>query len=461
MADQETPASLRRGWTSLRRDLLFLPRLEGLTVTAEKVALEAVEFVRIAPSDQVVVTAEAPHVTTDDVRDYPDWSDAEEDQQAMWALAGRQIEGSRTTETCPDCGGGKRLTCDHCGGAGRVTCTSCSGSGQTSCSSCGGSGGRHVSRTETDAQGNSTTTMEWESCSSCGGSGQDRCSWCWGSGSVTCSTCSGSGEVTCTTCSPRGTVDRYIRRTFVASTVATRLLPVSLPGYPHPVGLSKGHVTVQARCTVTPYDAVADRSLLAERQVEHPPARLFFIRPAVVELHSVTDPRTGALAATFIDGEPEPILTLHNTVQDPQWSPDQERSRAMLAFLLYAASILVLGGAIAAGPLFPAVPPAWLIGGGAGAALLAAGGGWLLYRGPVRAFRTAFLDLRCARHGARAPLRCPHCAQDLCAECAAPVARCPQCGGIIARAATHVVEDGRWVEASGARAAAAGEVEEG
>jgi hypothetical protein len=50
--------------------------------------LEAIEFVRVAPIDEEVMVPAAPDVSADDVRAYPGWSAADEDQQRMWALVG-------------------------------------------------------------------------------------------------------------------------------------------------------------------------------------------------------------------------------------------------------------------------------------------------------------------------------------------------------------------------------------
>lgn len=87
--------------------------------------------------------------------------------------------------------------CRECSGSGRVSCSFCLGRGRTTCPWCGGSGSvmRTVTRTETDAQGVTTTRTEMvnESCSCIGG--QVTCSSCGGSGHKTCSSCNGSGRI--------------------------------------------------------------------------------------------------------------------------------------------------------------------------------------------------------------------------------------------------------------------------
>jgi hypothetical protein len=438
MSEQEAPGPLRKRWSALRNTVLFVPELDQLTVTPSECHHEAVEFVRVAPEDEEVMVPEAPHVSSIDVASYSAWSADEDDQLRMWNLAGSAIAGNKVTRTCPECEGTRRLTCSRCHGRGWVDCTWCHGSGHRSCSSCGGAGGRHVSSTSTNADGSTTTTSNWERCGSCGGDGRQRCMSCMGTGRDRCSRCGGMGEVTCETCCEAGTVDYYIRRTFVARTVETVVLPVQLPGFPEPVVLSPAHVHLHERERPVPFDSVADRVRLEERRVAVPGARLFFERQATTRAHAVRDPHTAQTAATFIDGEPEPILTLHRTVADPSWTPDRERRKSLWAFYLYLMAPLVTVGVIVAGQ-------PW-IGAGLGVASLA--GALWLNRNPVQAFRRAFVSLQCKRHSQAAPMRCPECRADLCQDCLTPSVRCPECGHTVTEAVTHLLEDGRWVDAT-------------
>lgn len=435
MAEHQAAPGLRKRWSALRDDLVFLPKLDRMTVETQECELDVVEFVRVAPRDEEVMVPVAPDVPTADVRAYSDWSDKEEDQQKMWALTGTAIAGNRVTRACPHCGGSRRVTCDRCGGDGRVICGWCSGSGHRHCTSCGGSGRHTHTHTTTNPDGSTSTSTEWEICGSCGGSGRTMCMSCLGSGRVTCGSCGGSGEVTCDTCSPQGTVDVYIRRSFVEATVQTHILPVSLPEYPGPVTLPEGCVEIQPRDAATPFDSEADRAELNRRGIQQADSRIFFVRKASVTVHTVRDTRTGELSATFIDGEPEPILTVHCTTADPDWTPDRERYKALGASILYAVGPLTLGGFILNGQA--------LIGIGAAAAALT--GAFLLNRHPGRAFRMAFADVRCPRHYRTVTIRCPGCGKDLCHECLLPSVRCPLCGEVVSRAVTHLIEDGRWV----------------
>lgn len=401
--------------------------------------LDAVEFVRVEPADEELIAPAAPNVPVDDVRAYAGWSAAEEDQLQMWALVGTSIEGNRMTRRCPDCKGDKRVTCGKCQGGGKVACTWCSGSGYQGCSNCGGSGGRMVTRTSTNADGTNATVTESESCMSCGGSGRSRCMPCLGSGRETCHTCGGAGDVTCETCSPEGTVDYFMRRSFVESGVGTYIQRVTLPGYPEPIPLSEGHVQLQPREASTPYDVAADRAELEQRGITTPDARLFFVRKAVVTMSRIADPGTGDLLATYIDGEPDPVLTIHRTAQDPDWSSDRQRGKAWAAFMLYTLAPLVL--------LLFVVLHLSLI--GVGAALLIVVAATVLCKNPVQAFRMTFLDVRCTRHSRSATMRCAGCRQDLCHECLQPSPRCPQCRQVASTAITHLIEDGQWVPANG------------
>ncbi|MFZ5818180.1 MAG: hypothetical protein ACOY93_23250 [Bacillota bacterium] len=446
MDAERVAPGLRAGWAALRRDLPFLPPASRLQGESQVCELEAVEFVRVVAADEEVQQPEAPGVPEAPVAELSGWSPREEDQQRMWPLVGRVVEGDRTTHTCPDCDGAKQVTCGHCRGRGRVSCRWCGGSGDESCSSCGGSGGNTVTRTTVNSDGSHSTTTERESCSSCGGSGRRSCSHCMGFGQERCSDCGGSGEVTCGTCSPQGTVDRFIRRTFRAVSLRTHLLPVALPGLSGPVTLSEGYVSIGERTAPHPSDAERDRPLLEERGIERPAARLFFIRPASVTVHLLRDPETGAIAASFIEGEPQPLLTLHRTQREPGWSPEQVRRRALAALLLYTLGPVagLLFYQLAGGPR-----AGWI---GLAPIALLFGLWWVAYRvgrSPVQTFRLALLDLRCTRHSAPACLRCPSCKADLCHECLLPSARCPQCGSVVSPAITHLAEDGRWVEASG------------
>lgn len=447
MSEQEIHPGLRKRWSELRDDLVFLPKLETLSVAQVTCDLEAVEFVQVAPADEELMLPEAPHVSADDVKEYAGWSNAVEDQQRMWALAGTAIEGNKVTRDCPDCHRTKEVKCIRCHGWGQENCIWCHGSGHRSCSSCGGSGGQSVTKTATNADGTTSTTTERESCTSCSGSGRDRCLPCLGSGRQTCSTCRGRGKVECETCSPVGTVDTFIRRSFVASTVRTHILPVCLPGCTEPVSLSEGYVQIHPRDAATPFDAVADAAVLAERSVTSPAARIFFVRQASVTVHTASDERTGELLAGFVDGQPEePLLMVRQTSMDPHWTPDRERSKAMWAFFLYGLAPLLL---LAAGAVLLTQTGLGMLAavlGGLGAAALIAG--FLLYSNPLRAFRLAVLDVRCARHSRTATVRCGGCKQELCHECLLPSARCPLCGHVPSEAVTHLIEDGQLVAVS-------------
>lgn len=434
---QDVVPGLRKRWSTLRGDLLFLPKLEQMQVTTEGHSLEVVEFLRVEPQDEEVVVPEAPDVPTESVLAFPDWSDAAEDQQRMWRLVGTVITGDRETHTCPDCHATKRLTCSTCGGDGRVACSWCFGSGQQSCSSCGGSGSTTVTRTETDSDGHTIHHTESHSCSSCGGGGRTRCWHCSGWGHVTCHTCGGGGEVVCDYCSPAGTVDRFIRRSFVAVNIRTDLMPIRLPGYPQPIRLTPEYVEIGARLAETPYDAVQDSGLLGSRGIKEPAARIFFLRQGLVHLHTVCAPDSGATCATYIDGKANPILTLHRAVQDRRWSPDVERRKGLLAFVLYSSVVL-------AGSLGIALEAPWV---GAGVAALLLVAALVTMRNPLRALRLTFRDTRCFRHNASAVLRCSGCGNDLCHECVLPSVRCPNCGESLSDAVTHLIEEGKWVEA--------------
>lgn len=437
MVQGEAVPGLRERWSALRGELVFLPRLDQMTVERHDCGLEAVEFVRVAPSDQEVMLPEASHVSSADVRDFPGWSEVEEDQLQMWSLVGTVIEGNRVTRPCPDCRGSKQLTCSHCGGAGWVTCSWCHGSGAQFCTSCGGSGWRSVTRTTTDADGTTSTRTESETCTSCGGRGRTMCLPCMGTGQDSCSHCGGTGEVTCDTCSPRGTVDLFLRRNFAALSVKTHILPARLPGYPAPVQLSPAYVQIAPPEQAVPCDAVAEQGKLAARGLTGAEARLFFIRRASASVHLVSDPQTGQLVASFIEGKKEPIFTIHRSVLDPRWTPDRERQRSLVAFALYATGpFVLLGGLAVQQPL---------IGAGVAAASLVAA--FLLRRNPLQAFRMAFLDVRCSRHAQTAPMRCPACHEDLCHECILPSVRCPDCGVVVSKAVTHLIADGQWMEA--------------
>ncbi|MGE5674846.1 MAG: hypothetical protein ACM3XM_13400 [Mycobacterium leprae] len=441
MAQSTIPAGLRERWSHLDRDLLFLPKLDRMRVEQEEYSLEVIEFVRVSPVDEEVTVPSAPEVPETDVRELAPWSDAEADQLQMWELVNSVVEGNRVTRTCPECGGSKVLTCSRCHGHGHVECGFCFGSGSRSCSHCGGSGRVMHNHTRTNPDGTTSVETEWHTCHHCGGSGRERCGSCGGSGRVRCHHCGGSGLVQCEYCSPAGTVDTYIRRVFRETTVKERLLPISLPDYPEPIVLEHGYVSLNPRELLVPYDSVADQARLTERGIDAPDARLFFVRSATVTLHSVRDAVTGELAATFIAGEPEPIFTLHATVLDSQWSPDQEQRRALWASILYvlAPVVLLLGwfGVRQPGIAF------WV-------AVLLAGVALILKRNPVQAFRLAFLDVRCAAHARTATTRCPTCGKDLCYECLIPSIRCPACGSVVSKAVTHLIEDGRWVEAHSA-----------
>jgi|GEM_PF-6485218 len=436
MAEQEVVSGLRKRWSALRSDIVFLPRLDQMHVATQDCGLEVVEFVRVAPSDEEIMVPQAAHVTSADVREYDAWSDAEADQQRMWALVGTAIEGNKITRTCPDCHGSREVTCDDCNGHGRVNCSWCHGSGNQSCSSCGGSGHRSVSRTQTNSDGTTSTVWEQENCLWCHGSGRQRCNHCQGSGQVTCSRCSGSGEVECETCCPAGTVDIFTRRSFVERTAATHILPVRLPDYPEPIRLPATYVELHPREQSMPLDSVADRAQLEQRSLGKPDSRIFFVRQATVTLHAVRDPQTGYPAVSYIEGEPEPILTLHRATPDWNWTPDRERRKALGASILYALAPIALGGLGTAG----------LAGYGLAAAVVMVGAALWLYRHPLRAFRLAFFDVRCPRHERTVTMRCPACEKDLCHECLMPLARCPHCGTVASQAITHLVEDGKWVE---------------
>ena len=89
-------------------------------------------------------------------------------------------------ETCPGCGGDGNVTCVHCHGWGKVDCSWCQGRGYRESTQW---------RTETDAQGNTTSRSETvrESCTCF--MGKVTCTSCGGHGKVTCSGCGGSGKV--------------------------------------------------------------------------------------------------------------------------------------------------------------------------------------------------------------------------------------------------------------------------
>ncbi len=436
MAEQETGPGLEECWSALRNDLVFLPPLGKMTVQKQACRHEAVEFVRVAPVDQQVMLPQAPHVPETPVEAYSAWSDDERDQQRMWALVGTMVEGNRMTRTCPDCDGAKEVTCGTCHGRRRVDCTWCHGSGSRPCGSCGGAGHRTVTRTVTQSDGSTRTEHDHQTCMSCGGSGRNRCHSCMGTGEVTCGTCDGRGVVTCETCSPAGTVDVFIRRSFLESTVSTHILPVELPGYPEPVKLSPGHVHIEPRTANTPGDAEVDRAQLTERGIAEPNSRIFFVRPAVTTIEIVNDGTFGELAATFIDGKPEPILTMHRSTVDPKWTPDRERYKALAATVLWG-----LTAVVPAVMLFSGWGPVALL--GAVALGLAA---YLVYRNPIRAARLAFLDVTCPTHKRTTTVRCQGCGKDLCHECLMPSVRCPHCGQAASGAVTHLMEDGKWVK---------------
>lgn len=117
-----------------------------------------------------------------------------------------EIEGSRQSHTCTQCGGQGTERCGRCGGKGEVTV-------ESDCPSCHGRGYVTGSKTETywvnaDGYGNYTSggqgrQMRQRSvpvhtpCTQCKGKGklyhQETCPRCHGRGHVTCGTCKGTG----------------------------------------------------------------------------------------------------------------------------------------------------------------------------------------------------------------------------------------------------------------------------
>ena len=117
-----------------------------------------------------------------------------------------EIEGSRESRTCGNCGGNGTERCGRCGGTGEVTA-------EENCPACHGKGYITGTRNETywvneSGYGNYTSggkgrqmrvrTVEVHTkCTRCGGKGklhhQETCPRCHGSGRVTCHTCQGTG----------------------------------------------------------------------------------------------------------------------------------------------------------------------------------------------------------------------------------------------------------------------------
>lgn len=144
---------------------------------------------RVTDPAQVDVTRVAPYPTR--------YTSAQEDIE---------IEGSRQSHTCTQCGGHGTERCGRCGGKGEVTI-------ESDCPSCHGRGYVTGSKTETywvnaDGYGNYTSggqgrQMRQRSvpthtpCTRCSGKGklyhQDTCPSCHGSGHVTCHACRGTG----------------------------------------------------------------------------------------------------------------------------------------------------------------------------------------------------------------------------------------------------------------------------